>query len=145
MTYRTLSDSVSAVKKWDTHKYRTSMEISNYILKLTGKAELPKPIDLGNNYHIALSGSIRAATDSDNDDGTLSRIYAFKPVKVEILTELGETIKARDTRSNSQLLRSLIYKKWVNAASDLTFEDFYTKVCGSIMVNMDRIVDMAAL
>lgn len=121
------------------------METSNYILKLTGRAELPQPIDLGNNYHIALSGSVRTATDSDNDDGTLSRIYTFKPVKVELLNNLGETIKAKDTRSNSQLIRSLVYKKWVNAASNVDFETYYTKVCGAIMANMDRIIDSAGL
>ena len=121
------------------------MEISNYVLKLTGKADLPKPIDLGNNYHISLSGSIRTSTDADNDDGTLTRIYAFKPVKVELLEPTGETIKLKDTRSQSQLIRSLLYKKWVNAASPLSFEDFYDKVTGAIMMNVDRIIDMANL
>jgi hypothetical protein len=119
------------------------MEISNYVLKLTGKSELPQPIDLGNNYNIALSGSVRTSTDSDNDDGTLSRIYTFKPVKIELLTETGETIKLKDTRSNSQLLRSLIYKRWVNAASKITFDEFYDKVIGSAMVNVDKIIDWA--
>ena len=119
------------------------MEISNYILKLTGKAELPKPIEIGQNYHISLSGAIRTATDSDNDDGTMSRIYTFKPIKVELLNELGETIKAKDTRSNSQLLRSLIYKRWVNAASKMSFDDYYDKVIGSAMINVDKIIDWA--
>lgn len=117
------------------------MEISNHVLKLTGKAELPKPIDLGQNYHIALSGSVRTATDADNDDGTLTRIYTFKPIKVELLNELGETIKAKDTRSNSQLIRSLLYKKWVNAGSDISFDTFYDQVCAAMMINLDKIVD----
>lgn len=121
------------------------MEVSNYILKLVGKAELPKPIDIGQNYHISLSGAIRTATDSDNDDGTVSRIYSFKPVKVELLDPLGETIKLKDTRSNSQLIRSLLYKKWVNAASPLSFDEYYDKVSSSIMMNIDRIIDMANL
>jgi hypothetical protein len=119
------------------------MEISSYILKLTGKAELPKAIDIGQNYHIALSGSVRTATDSDNDDGTISRIYAFKPVKVELLNELGETIKAKDTRSNSVLLRSLIYKRWVNAGSAISFDDYYDKIMGAAMINVDKIIDWA--
>lgn len=119
------------------------MDISNHILKLVGKAELPKPIELGQNYHIALSGSVRTATDSDNDDGTLTRIYTFKPVKLELLNELGETIKAKDTRSNSQLIRSLLYKRWVNAASKMSFEDWYDKVAGAMMFNIDKIIDWA--
>lgn len=119
------------------------MEISNHILKLTGKAELPKPIDLGNNYHISLSGAVRTSTDSDNDDGTISRIYTFKAVKVELLDELGETIKLKDTRSKSQLLRSLIYKKWVNAASQIPFDEYYEKVIGTVMFNIDKVIDWA--
>lgn len=119
------------------------MEVSNYVLKLTGKAELPKPIEMGNNYSIALSGSIRTATDADNDDGTFSRIYTFKPVKIELLTELGETIKLKDTRSNSQLIRSLVYKRWVNAASKISFDEYYDKVSGAMMMHIDKIIDWA--
>ena len=37
------------------------MEISNHILKLSGKAELPRAIDAGHNYHVSLSGSIPSA------------------------------------------------------------------------------------
>jgi hypothetical protein len=48
-------------------------------------------------------------------------------------------------RSNSQLIRSLVYKKWVNAASSLSFDDFYDKFSGAVMVNIDRIIDMAGL
>lgn len=121
------------------------MEISNHVLKLTGKAELPKAIEIGVNYHIALSGSVRTATDADNDNGTLTRIYTFKPVKIELLNELGETIKLKDTRSNSQLLRSLLYKKWTNAASPLSFDDFYTQFTGQVMMEMDKLIDRAHL
>lgn len=119
------------------------MEISNHVLKLVGKSELPQPIEIGNNYHISLSGSVRTATDSDNDDGTISRIYTFKPVKIELLNELGETIKLKDTRSNSQLIRSLVYKRWVNAASTYSFDEYYDKFATAVMIHIDQIIDWA--
>ena len=119
------------------------MEISSYVLLLSGKAELPRAIDLGYNYHIALSGSVRTSTDSDNDDGTLTRLFKFKPIKIEVLNELGETIKAKDTRSNSVLLRNLIYKRWANAASKMDFDSYYDAVMASAMVNIDKIIDSA--
>lgn len=119
------------------------MEIKSHILKISGKSESPKPLDIGNNYHIALAGAITTVTDSDNDDGSLTRIYTFKPIRVEVLNPLGETIKLKDTRSNSQLMRSLLYKRWVNAASAMSFEDYYTKVMGAAMVNVDKIIDWA--
>lgn len=117
--------------------------ISSHILKLTGKAELPSKIEIGYNYNISLSGSITTQTDSDNEDGTLIRLYSFKPIKVEVLTPAGETIKARDTRSNSQLIRALVYKRWVNAASSLSFEEFYDRVCREIMLDIDLLSNRA--
>lgn len=117
------------------------MDISNYILKLTGKAELPQAIEIGHNYRVALEGSVVAALDSDNEDGTLSRSFTFKPIKVEVLTATGETIKAKDTRSNSQLLRALVYKKWVNAASSESFDDFYQRFIFGVMRDIDELVD----
>lgn len=117
--------------------------ISNHILKLTGKAELPSEIEPGNNFNVALSGSVPSVNESDNEDGTYTRTYTFKPIKIEVLTPTGETIKAKDTRSNSQLIRSLVYKRWVNAASPESFEDFYDKVCRIIMREIDLLIDQA--
>lgn len=114
-----------------------------FILKLSGKAESPKPLQVANNVHLVLDGSITSEIKSDNQDGSFTYIWTFKPVKVETLDETGESLKLKDTRSNSQLIRSLVYKRWVNAASSMPFEDYYTKVCGSIMMQMDRIIDMA--
>ena len=117
--------------------------INSYALRLTGKAESPEPLEIGNNYHIALEGSVVSATESDNDDGNHSVVYVFRPVKVDVLRPTGETLKLKDTRSNSQLIRALLYKKWLNAGSDIEFSAYYDKVSSAIMVNMDRITDMA--
>jgi|SRR3569623_908897 len=117
------------------------MEISNHVIKLTGKAELPQAVDIGNNYHVALEGSVTAVTNSDNENGTVTAIYTFKPIKVDVLTPRGEAIKAKDTRSNSQLLRSLLYKKWVNLASSEDFDTWYTKIIYGVMRDLDELID----
>lgn len=119
------------------------MKISNHVLKLQGKAESPKELEIGFNYHVALEGSIPSFAESDNEDGTHTRIYTFKPVKIDLLDQKGETIKMKDTRSNSQLIRALVYKKWVNAASAISFDECYDMVCREIMLQIDRIMDDA--
>jgi len=116
-------------------------KINNHFLKLSGKAELPQAIEMGHNYHVALEGSVNSVNDSDNEDGTYTRAYTFKAIKIELLDQKGETLKLKDTRSNSQLIRSLIYKKWVNAASDVDFDTFYDGVCRAIMANVDVVID----
>ncbi len=115
------------------------MEISSHVLKLTGKCELPSGVEIGHNYDVLLKGSVVSYTQSDMDDGTLSRTYTFRPVTGEI-SHNGETLKLKDNRSNSTLMRQLIYKRWIEAASNESFENFYDKVCRAIMQNLDDII-----
>lgn len=117
------------------------MDIKSHILKLTGKSELPSAIEMGHNYHVALNGSITAVAEHDNEDGTADRIYTFKPIKMDLLTPKGKTLTLKDTRSNSQLLRSMLYGKWKNAASAISFEEAYAKFTYGVMSDMDELID----
>jgi anthranilate phosphoribosyltransferase len=117
------------------------MITNSHILKLTGKSELPEAVEIGSNYNIALSGSITAVAEHDNNDGTADKIYTFKPIKLELLTPKGKTLVLKDTRSNSQLLRSMLNGKWKNAASSISFEDAYSKFVHGVMGDMDELVD----
>lgn len=119
--------------------------IKSHILKLSGSSESPQELSIGHNYHIALEGSITSMTDSDNEDGSITRSYKFRPIKIDVLTPKGESIKLKDTRSNSQLIRALVYKKWVNGAATMDFDTFYDRVCGSIMMAMDKLIDQAGV
>jgi hypothetical protein len=116
--------------------------LNNYILKLTGKAELPEPIAIGHNFNVALSGSIVSEAKHDNSDGSFSFIYTFKPVKVELLTDKGESLKLKDTRSASQLFRGALYKNWLNEQSSLPFDDWYTRFIMNLIQARDEIVEM---
>lgn len=119
----------------------TEPTISSHFLRLTGKAELPREIEMGNNYHVSLSGAVKSITNHDNEDGTVARMYTFKAIKVELLDELGETLKLKDTRSNSQRFRSLVYKYYINNAMTVEFDDFYDGVMNQAMFELPALIE----
>lgn len=104
------------------------MKINSYILKLTGNAELPKEITASQNVQVTLDGAITETTYKDNDDGTHDCVYKFRPVKIEVITETGETIKAKDTRSNSELQRHQIHAIWSEKKPNVDKDVFYDNV-----------------
>ena len=107
--------------------------MDNFVLKLSGKAELPRAIELGHNFRVLLEGSIVEETIADNDDETKTHYFKFKPVIVEAITEKGERLRAKDTRSRSQQLRSLLFRKWREANEPISFEDYYDQAMVRIM------------
>ncbi len=118
------------------------MQISSYHLKLSGKAELPREIQIGSNYHISLEGSITNFTEADNEDGTHSRMYTFKPVKVELLDPLGKSLKLKDTRSKSQILRARFWSIWKEQNINMPFEEWYDGLMDNIREDALMVVSM---
>ena len=116
-------------------------EIKSYILRLTGKAELPQDIQIGHNYHVSLEGSVPSVTESDNDDGTHNRIYTFKPVKIEVLDEKGKTIKLKDARRKSQLLHGELWHAWKFEDKGLDADQYYEKAMSGIIKNIGEITE----
>ena len=100
-------------------------QTNSYVIKLMGKAELPNELEIGHNYSVSIQGSITAKTESDNEDGSSTFYYKFEPVVVEVITEKGERIRAKDTRGMSKQLRSCIWKNWQDANENIDFEDYY--------------------
>lgn len=98
---------------------------TEYVIKLTGKATIPEAISIGHNYTVQSQGSVTSSARHDNQDGSYTEIYTFKPIIVSILKETGETIKAKDVRSRSQQLRSAMWKEWKNLNAPIEFEDYY--------------------
>lgn len=82
------------------------MQINSYILKIAGSVEIPKELTSGHNYKVIIEGAIPKMETSDNENGTFDVTYKMKPIRVEVVTETGETIKAKDPRRNSELARS---------------------------------------
>ena len=118
------------------------MEVSNFVLKLSGKAELPQDIEMGNNYHISLSGAVPKVEEHDNENGTVTRIYTFKPVKVELLDQLGNTLQLKDTRSKSQLFRARVFGIWKQVYKEEAFEELYDKLMDHLIEHAPDIIEM---
>lgn len=114
--------------------------MDNYALKLSGKAELPESLEIGHNIRTQLEGSITAETISDNEDGTKTHYYTFKPVIVEVIKQTGERIRARDTRSRSQQLRSLLFRLWREDNNPEEFEKYYDDIMVKLMNEMRNIL-----
>ena len=101
------------------------MEISNYVLKLSGKVELKEPLEIAKSYKVIFDGEIREAKDSSNDDGTLTRTYTFAPIIGDILGDNGSVTKTRDARKRSQQLRACIRQEWMSSASSKEENQYY--------------------
>ena len=119
----------------------TEQPINEHVIKLTGKASLPEALIIGENYRMTMNGTVTAKTESDNHDGTSILYYKFEPINVELVNDLGESIRSRDTRSNSVLLRSLLWKRWKDSGSGIEFEDFYDGVMNQVMYEHAQIIE----
>lgn len=116
--------------------------MNSFILKILGKAELPKEIEIGHNYHISLEGSVTSETKSDNDDGTHTFVYLFKPIKIELLDPRGQTLKLKDPRRKSELLRGALWHKWKNKATNLNKDEYYDSLMNNLILHIDDIDEM---
>lgn len=101
------------------------MSQDTYCIKLTGKAELEAPLEIGHNIKTTLEGSITTETIADNEDGTKTHYFTFRPVQVEVITATGERMRAKDTRSRSQQLRALLMKRWREQNVAQEFDKWY--------------------
>lgn len=117
-------------------------EINEHVVKLTGKANIPKELELGHNYKLVIDGEITAITESNNDDGTFDRYYKFVPILVKIELDNGETIKARDNRKNSQKIRNMLYKWYENTPTDgRDFDTVYEMFTKQILLDMEDLYE----
>ena len=98
---------------------------NEHCIKLSGKAFLPEPLEIGTNYTLKVSGTITSKTEDDLDNGTHLFSYKFLPVLLDVIEPNGKAIRAKDTRSMSKKLRSVIWKEWSDSQSSKDFEDFY--------------------
>lgn len=55
------------------------MNINSHIIRISGKAELEQAMLLGEEYTIQVTGQVVKQEDHDNMDGTVDRVYVFKP------------------------------------------------------------------
>lgn len=103
--------------------------MNTHYLKFTWKVNIPDPLKNDTNYRIAIEWSIYNTNESSNQDWTYTITHSIKPIHCLIHDKLGETIKARDIRSNSEKLRAYLFRKYNNDPrlldKYLNFDDFY--------------------
>lgn len=102
--------------------------INSYILKIQGKVEIPSELTAGHNYKVTIEGAVPSFEMSDNENGTFDITYKLKPIKVELINELGVTLKAKDPRSNSNKARSQALAYHLEKCTNVDFEVFYDAV-----------------
>lgn len=116
--------------------------INDYVVRLTGKASIPEALLIGQNYELHLQGTVTSLTESDKNDGSHVFYYKFEPVVVELITDKGESIKAKDPRSMSQLFRARLWKQWQSNADGLTFDQWYERLMMNLIQHAPEVADM---
>lgn len=104
------------------------MEIDTRYIKFSGKAEIPEDLIVGNNYSILSQGTITAETLTDLHNGKFAKSYKWEVIQSEITGEKGESIKAKDTRSNSTLQMNQDWAIWRNLTTSMDFEQFHDEM-----------------
>lgn len=120
-----------------------NFEKDEFYIKLTGKANIPERLNLGENYEIHAKGSITKEDKEDGFNGTRLITAKFEPVVIEIKDNLGKSIKAKDPRRNSQKIRSFLFKLYADEGYVEDFDSVYDAATLEIMSYMPQILRAA--
>ena|SRR3990167_5746658 len=118
---------------------------NEYYVRLSGKANIPEPLEIGRNYKLITSGTITSFTESDLNDGRHVIYYKYAPILVELVDDLGESIRAKDTRSLSSLFRARMWKWWSNSPQGLEFDQFYETLMQRMIQQADEVAELYGL
>lgn len=113
------------------------MEINSYFLKITGRVNIPEPVELDKNYLISMNCSVTAENKVTNEDGTYDIVFKIEPQTAEVLKSNGQIIKAKDPRKNSVKIRNLLHRIWSDKNIAVDFEDVYTRVINRILPDLE--------
>lgn len=116
--------------------------IDTHFIKLSGKGNIPQPLEIGHNYELRAQGTVTSKTETDNDDGSHTIYYRFEPIVIDIVNDKGESIRAKDPRSLSQLLRARFYRLWTKQPDNKSFEDYYNTLMGQLIQHADELDEM---
>lgn len=117
----------------------------DYFLKLSGKGNIPEPLTIGHNYNLMAQGTITSATESDKHDGSHVIYFRFEPVIIEVVDDRGKSIRAKDTRSLSQLFRARVWKEWSKRNDGVEFNSYYENLMSNMLQQVEEIVEMYGL
>lgn len=109
---------------------------SDYLIALRGKISIPGEIDDTKSYKLLLDGEFISVKENNNEDGTFTKEYIFKPLMGQIEADNGAITRIKDVRKQSQKMRVIINKEWAISNSGVDQEDFYNKRMTGIMIRM---------
>ena len=112
---------------------------NNYFIKLQGRANIPEPLIIDQNYHIAADCSVVQEKKDSNENGSYDITFHANPVTVEILKANGAIIRAKDPRRNSAKLRNYLFKCYANEGYTEDFSSVYDEFT---LVVMSRTPEM---
>ena len=107
-------------------------QIDSHNLKITGEVELPHALDLGTEYKLTVTGSIKSISKEDDEDGSYSYTYKFPLLLCELIDKTGKATKLKDKTKSSVKLRMAI--KGYKAIKGIEGDDeiFYSRVMSAI-------------
>ena len=82
--------------------------MNSHILKISKNAELPESLEIGHDYQIVVKGTCTGISKDDSEDGYFAFTNKLALTEVELIDKTGKTLKSKDTRRQSQKLRSQI-------------------------------------
>ena len=121
---------------------RDEKAIDDYFIKLTGKAALPKPLEIHYNYGVEIEGSITELNEKDRQDGGRIFTWKFEPVLIKVINKKGEIIKAKDVRKTGQRMRSRAWLFWRNNNLSMSDDDFWDWFGAGAIKNFEEIIDL---
>ncbi len=116
---------------------------NTYFIKLQGKANIPKPLSVGHNFRVVADCSITQEQKDDDERGGFDITFKAVPVTVEVTTDNGEVIKARDPRRNSAKIRNMLWKEHFNEGGIDDFDAVYDEATWVILSMMPAIYRQA--
>lgn len=112
------------------------METNSRYIKVSGKAEVPEDLILGEGYKITLDGEITSVSHHNNQNGTQDVSFLFKPATCTIESKYGQILKAKDPRKWSEQLRRGIWKAWQADETDLDEDKAYERTMRFFLTNI---------
>lgn len=115
------------------------MENNELKIKLSGIANIPTNLFLGDVYDLTISNAeVRELKDTPNDNGSWDRVYKLvisEMSEVNIISA-KEIIKAKKRGGQSKLLRYRIQQKWEEEGGEGEFENFYISKMTEIIASL---------
>jgi hypothetical protein len=111
---------------------------NSLVLRLGGKVEIPSALEIGKIYVSRIRGAITSMTEADKNDGSHTLAYKFEPEFVELITDTGEKMEAKDPKKLSQKIRG---RHWIwqqENQSEIAYERF-----GQTLINkFDEVMEI---